>query len=100
MKISIAVFVIGFSFGWILYKWIRQKKALKSLKAENADLRKNLKMYLTDTKVPLTQSERIMIRVALAHPGFKGWIEEPKTKAVYRIIYRDLKLKIKRSIQP
>ena len=102
MKISIAVFIIiiGFAFGWILYSWMRQKKATKSLKADNADLRENLRMYLKDEKVPLSQSERIMIRGALKHSSFVGWVQEPKTKHRYRILYRELLLKIKRSIHP
>lgn len=100
ISIAVCIIMLGFVSGWYSYNRARLNKAIKSLKAENADLRETLKMYLISPSIPLSQSERIMVRGALVSPGFKAWVQEPKTKHRYRILYRELLLKIKRSIHP
>ena len=98
ISIAVCIILLGLVFGKLSFNRAHQKNILESVQAENAGLRENLRMYLKDEKVPLSQSERIMIRGALKHSGFIGWVQEPKTKHRYRILYRELLLKIKRSI--
>ena len=79
--------------------WLFKGQSRKSLKAENTKLKEDLRIHLTDERIPLTQMERILIKGALEFPKFRAYIEEPKTKALYRIVYRKLRDKIRRSIK-
>jgi len=63
-------------------------------------LTKELKKYSNvEIKVDLTGQEKQMILNALRMSEYTAWIEDPKTTHVLRMIYKNLKEKIKESIK-
>jgi len=94
----------GAVLGVLLYQ-AREERA--QLRAERAALLEGVRWLKKDQaryragplKIELTLSERRMLRSALESPGYKEKVQAPATKRFIRIIYHELRKKIKESIK-
>jgi hypothetical protein len=95
-------FEIYYIIGAKIADWIEKifrRKELADLKDDVQEKAAQIKRLITGETMHLGQHERRMILRAIEAPTFKAIIEEPGTKAFVRIIYRQLREKLKMSIK-
>lgn len=79
---------------------VKQSDQLRLKGIEIDGLKKELDKYKdVEIKVALTSEEKKMILNALDSPKYKAKVQDPKTKYFIRVIYRNLKEKIKETIK-
>jgi len=77
----------------LLEKEVEEKESI--IKGQASQIR----ILKSGETMQITQLERRMILKAIQFPAFKGWIEDPVTKAIDRIVWRGLRDKIKLHIK-
>jgi len=82
-----------------LIERIFQRKRLRYLEDQIRQLQEEKERLATGDSVQLTLSERQMIWEAINLPQVKALISEPITKKAIRIVYKNLKEKIRASLK-
>lgn len=82
-----------------LIEKIFKRKELADLKEDVQEKKAQIKRLITGDSMHLDQHERRMIKTAIEFPAFRARVELPETKAHVRIVWRDLREKIKMSIK-
>ena len=86
----------------ILHEWVFRRKALGWCKATSKILEKEveektekIRVLTSGHTIHLNQQETMMVEWAIEYKDFRKMIEEPKTKAIVRNTWRDLREKVK-----